>query len=59
MILRNVSLLFLALGLTLLAYMIPVEGEPGALPLGLVLFGTIGFIVSRLRARRSASPGRR
>jgi hypothetical protein len=53
MVLRNVSLLFLVLGLALLAYMIPVEGEPGALPLGLVLFGTIGFIVSRLRAKRS------
>jgi hypothetical protein len=56
MILRNVSLLLLAVGLALLAYMIPVEGEPGALPLGLVLFGTIGFIVSRLRARRGSAP---
>lgn len=52
MVLRNVSLLFLALGLALLAYMIPVEGEPGALPLGLVLFGTIGFFVARARSRR-------
>ena len=59
MVLRNVSLLFLVLGLALLAYMIPVEGEPGALPLGLVLFGTIGFVVSRLRAKRStpSQPG--
>ena len=52
MILRNVSLLLLAIGLALLAYMIPVEGEPGALPLGLVLFGTIGYVVSRVRLRR-------
>jgi hypothetical protein len=51
-ILRNVSLLLLAIGLALLAYMIPVEGEPGALPLGLVLFGTIGYVVSRVRLRR-------
>lgn len=52
MVLRAVSLLCLAVGLLLLAYMIPVEGEPGALPLALVLVGTIGWFASRRRERR-------
>ena len=59
MLLRNVSLLFLVLGLGLLAYMIPVEGEPGALPLGLVLLGAVGLVAARLRARRAAPADRR
>jgi hypothetical protein len=36
------SLLLLVAGLALLAYMVTVEGEPGALPLGLVLLGGVG-----------------
>jgi len=30
-------------GLALVAYMVSTEGEPGALPLALILVGTIGF----------------
>ena len=50
-LLRAVSLAALALGVALLAYMIPVEGEPGALPLALVLGGGVGCLVSVLRSR--------
>lgn len=50
-ILSAVSLAALALGAALLAYMIPVEGEPGALPLALMLGGGVGCLVSVLRSR--------
>ena len=43
-----------AIGLALLAMMIATEGEPGALPLALILFGAIGYASSRMRERRSA-----
>ena len=43
------SLSLLAIGLVLLAYMIAFEGEPGALPLGLVLGGGGWFAATRLR----------
>ena len=42
----------LAVGLALLAFMVTVEGEPGALPLALVLGGGIWLGATRWRARR-------
>lgn len=39
----------LAVGLVLMAYMITVESEPGALPLLLVLGRLVGYCVSRYR----------
>lgn len=42
----------LAMGLVLLGYMVTVEGEPGALPLGLVLVGGIWLAVAWRRGRR-------
>jgi hypothetical protein len=48
---RIVALVVLAVGLVLLAWMIVVEGEPGALPLGLVLLGVIGCVATRVRTR--------
>jgi hypothetical protein len=44
----------LAVGLALLTMMIIVEDEPGALPLLLVLLGSIGFFVARRRERAAA-----
>ncbi|MDQ2701349.1 MAG: hypothetical protein M3Y70_00725 [Pseudomonadota bacterium] len=41
-----------AIGVALLVYMVVVEGEPGALPLALVLGGTAWFFIARHRARR-------
>ena len=49
----------LALGLLLVAFMVTTEGEPGALPLGLVLAGSIWLALARWRARRHASRGSR
>jgi hypothetical protein len=43
------SLLLLAAGLSLLAFMVTVEGEPGALPLALVVAGGSWFGLTRLR----------
>ena len=39
-------------GLLLLAYMIIVEDEPGAIPLALIVSGTAWFVISRIRLRR-------
>lgn len=43
--------LTVVLGIALLAYMILVEDEPGAVPLGLIVAGTAWFFVARARAR--------
>lgn len=50
---RVVALAVLAIGLALLAMMVATEGEPGALPLLLVLLGGGGFLLARQRARRA------
>ncbi len=47
----TLSALLLALGLVLLVYMVTVEDEPGALPLGLILIGAVWHVVARRRAR--------
>jgi hypothetical protein len=44
---KYLSLATLALGLLLLAYMIPVEGEPGAIPLALVAVGAVWSYAAR------------
>jgi hypothetical protein len=48
-----ISAFVLALGLALMAYMIYAESEPGAIPLALVLVGTIWLVVTRVRVRRA------
>ena len=40
-----------AIGLALVVMMIITEGEMGALPLGLVLIGVVGYISGRKRER--------
>jgi hypothetical protein len=40
-------------GLALVAMMVVVEDEPGALPLALLLIGVIGYITGRWRERAS------
>ena len=47
------SLAVAALGLALLAMMVATEGEPGALPLGLVLAGVVGYATAWRRGRRA------
>lgn len=49
--LKTVSLVVAALGLALVVIMVTTEGEPGALPLGLVVLGAIGHGAARWRAR--------
>lgn len=49
--LKAVSLVLAALGLALLAMMVTTEGEPGALPLALVLLGTMGYGAAKWRSR--------
>lgn len=44
-----VSLAALAAGLPLVGWMVVYEGEPGALPLGLVVAGAAGLLWSRWR----------
>ena len=42
----------LVLGLALLGYMVAFEGEPGALPLGLVAIGGIWLVVAWRKGRQ-------
>jgi hypothetical protein len=48
---RIVALVVLAIGLALLVLMVTTEGEPGALPLLLVVLGGGGYLVARARNR--------
>ena len=49
------SALLLVAGLGLLAMMVSTEGEPGALPLALVLVGGVGLWLTRRRKRAARS----
>lgn len=46
------SLLSLTLGLLLIIYMISVEGEPGALPLFLIIIGTAGVVWNKIQSKK-------
>lgn len=48
---KRLSLLILAVGLVLVVFMIRTEGEPGALPLLLILVGAGWYLVARRRTR--------
>ena len=45
------SAVTVVVGVVLLAYMVTVESEPGAIPLLLIAAGTGWFLVTRRRAR--------
>lgn len=45
------SALIFLIGVGLLVYMIRVEGEPGALPLGLIAVGIAWNVATRVRRR--------
>lgn len=49
---RILSTLTIFLGSILLIYMIKVEDEPGALPLFLIIIGTIWFFINRYQIRK-------
>ncbi|HLP53541.1 MAG TPA: hypothetical protein VK151_00860 [Fluviicola sp.] len=49
---RILSLIILFLGALLITFMITVEGELGALPLLLVLTGTVWFVITQIRIRK-------
>lgn len=53
---KNASTVVGAIGLALLAMMVTTEGEPGAIPLALVLLGAVGYITGRMRERSSRQP---
>ena len=50
---RAMSLGIGVIGLALVIMMITMEGELGALPLGLILLGAIGYVTGWLRDRSS------
>jgi hypothetical protein len=50
---RAFSASIVALGLALVVMMITREGELGALPLGLILIGGIGYLTAWMRERAS------
>lgn len=47
----SLAVLTIIIGFALLTMMIIVEGEPGALPLFLILFGTGSYLLARRSAR--------
>ncbi|MEO5681176.1 MAG: hypothetical protein ABIQ88_00980 [Chitinophagaceae bacterium] len=49
---RKLSFLLLLLGFILLIYMITIEDEPGALPLFLILTGTVWLIINRYQIKK-------
>lgn len=49
----RLSVGILIAGTALLIYMILVEGELGALPLFLFLFGIVGYLICRFRLRKT------
>ena len=49
---RIMSIVILALGIVLVTYMIKVEDEPGALPLFLILTGTVWFFINRYQIKK-------
>ncbi len=53
---RAVSIGIGAIGLALVIMMIITEGELGALPLGLILVGAIGYVTGWLREHSSRQP---
>lgn len=53
---KTVSAVIGAIGLALVAMMITMEGELGALPLGLLLIGVIGYLTGWMRERSSRKP---
>ena len=48
---KRSSLVVGAIGLALLVLMVTTEGEPGALPLGLLLIAVVGYIGARIKER--------
>ena len=48
---RAVSAVIAAIGVALVVMMITTEGEMGALPLGLVLIGAVGYVTGRMREK--------
>lgn len=51
---QKLSLIVIALGLVLLAYMVTVESEPGAIPLAMIVLGSAWHLVARAKARSHA-----
>ena len=54
--LKSVSATIGAIGLALLVLMITTEGEPGAIPLALLLISVVGYVTGRMRERSSRQP---
>lgn len=53
---KALSAVLAMIGLALVVMMIAMEGELGALPLGLILLGAIGYVTGWMRQRSSRKP---
>jgi lipoprotein signal peptidase len=53
---RTLSAWIAVIGLALVVMMITTEGELGALPLGLILVGGLGYITGRMREGSARQP---
>lgn len=49
---KRICVAITAIGLALLIMMVTMEGEPGALPLALILLGGIGYVSALWREKK-------
>ena len=56
-IIKRSSVVFGAVGLCLLVLMVTTEGEPGALPLGLLLISIVGYAIARIKDKTTKEIG--
>lgn len=49
---RILSTLITLIGFFLLIYMIKIEGEPGALPILLIIFGGVWLLINRYQLKK-------
>ena len=56
-IIKRSSLAIGAVGLCLLVLMVTTEGEPGALPLGLLLISIVGYAIARIKDKTTKEIG--
>jgi positive regulator of sigma E activity len=54
---KLISILFTLIGITLMAFMVIVENEPGAIPLLLIIAGAGWYFITRFRIRSQHRSG--
>ncbi|MEX0608884.1 MAG: hypothetical protein WD016_11055 [Balneolaceae bacterium] len=48
---RTISILITVMGISLLIFMITVEDEPGAIPLAMIVIGSVWYFITKSKIR--------